>query len=75
MDTLNKPLAPDWKERAEATIGVLRKELAYTKTTEFKAELRRQAELLRNAPEEREALDFIEAVMDTTDWDAEIDKE
>jgi hypothetical protein len=75
MDTLNKPLAPDWKERAEATIGVPRKELAYTKTPEFRAELRRQAELLRNAPEEQEALDFIEAVLDTTDWDAEIDKE
>jgi hypothetical protein len=75
MDTLNKPLAPDWKERAEAAIRGLRNELAHTKTSEFKAELRRQAEILRNAPEEREALDFIEAVMDTTDWDAEIAKE
>jgi len=75
MDAIRNNIPPDWKERAETTIRRLRKELAYTKTTEFKAELRRQAEILRNAPEEREALDFIEAVMDTTDWDAEIDKE
>lgn len=32
----------------------------------FRREARRQAELLRGAPEEREALDFIEAA---ADWD------
>lgn len=34
----------------------------------FAAEARRQAAILRGAPEEQEALDFIEAVMDTDDW-------
>jgi hypothetical protein len=34
----------------------------------FAEEARRQAALLRGAPEERAALDFIEAVMDTEDW-------
>ena len=34
----------------------------------FAEEARREAELLRGAPEELEALDFIEAVMDTDDW-------
>jgi hypothetical protein len=34
----------------------------------FAAEARRQAALLRGAPEEQEALDFIEAVMDTDGW-------
>ena len=34
----------------------------------FAEEARRQAALLRGAPEELEALDFIEAVMDTDDW-------
>jgi hypothetical protein len=35
-----------------------------TRTPEFQAEARRQALLLRGAPEEAEALDFIEAVGD-----------
>lgn len=34
----------------------------------FAAEARRQAALLRGAPEEREALDFIESVADFEDW-------
>jgi Antitoxin MazE-like len=34
----------------------------------FAEEARRQAALLRGAPEELETLDFIEAVADTTDW-------
>lgn len=34
----------------------------------FAAEARRQAALLRGAPEEQEALDFIEAAMDTDGW-------
>ena len=34
----------------------------------FAEEARRQAALLRGAPEELEALDFIDAVMDTDDW-------
>jgi hypothetical protein len=34
----------------------------------FAEEARREAALLRGAPEEQEALDFIEAVMDTDDW-------
>ncbi|HRD68314.1 MAG TPA: antitoxin MazE family protein [Candidatus Competibacter sp.] len=35
---------------------------------DFAAEARRQAVLLRGAPEEREALDFIEAAADFEDW-------
>jgi predicted xylose isomerase-like sugar epimerase len=34
----------------------------------FAEELRRQVSLLRGAPEEREALDFIEANADTAGW-------
>ena len=34
----------------------------------FAAEARRQAALLRGAPEEQDALDFIEAAMDTDGW-------
>jgi hypothetical protein len=34
----------------------------------FAAEARRQAALLRGAPEEREALDFIESAADFEDW-------
>lgn len=34
----------------------------------FAEELRRQVSLLRGAPEEREALDFIEAGADTAGW-------
>jgi Protein of unknown function (DUF3018) len=39
-----------------------------TKAPGFAEEARRQAALLRDAPEEREALDFIEAVTDTDGW-------
>jgi hypothetical protein len=39
-----------------------------TKAPGFAAEARRQAARLRDAPEEKEALDFIEAVMDTDGW-------
>lgn len=35
---------------------------------DFAAEARRQAALLCGAPEEREALDFIEAAADVEDW-------
>ena len=35
---------------------------------DFAAEARRQAALLRSAPEESEALDFIEAAADFEDW-------
>jgi hypothetical protein len=38
-----------------------------TSTPEFQAEAHRQAVLLRGAPEEAEALDFIEKVGDFTD--------
>lgn len=41
-----------------------------TRTPEFQAEARRQALLLRGAPEEADALDFIEAVADIDDWNA-----
>lgn len=34
----------------------------------FAAEARRQAALLRGAPEEQEALDFIESATDTEGW-------
>jgi Protein of unknown function (DUF3018) len=68
MDTLNKSVPADRKERAEATIRELRERLAYKRTPEFEVELRRQAAILRDAPEEQEALDFIEAVM--KDWEA-----
>jgi hypothetical protein len=36
----------------------------------FREEARRQAALLRGAPEQDEALDFIEAVADIDDWTA-----
>ena len=37
-------------------------------TPDFAQEARRQAALLRGAPEETEALDFIEVVADTEGW-------
>ena len=52
----------------QAAIRELRERLAYKRTPEFEVELRRQAAILRDAPEEQEALDFIEAVM--KDWEA-----
>jgi hypothetical protein len=39
-------------------------------TPEFRREAKRQAVLLRGAPEEAEALVFIERHMDQTDWTA-----
>jgi hypothetical protein len=68
MDTVHKPLPVGWKERAEAAIRDVRERRADMRTPEFQAELHRQAEVLRGAPEEQEALDFIEAVMG--DWEA-----
>jgi hypothetical protein len=35
----------------------------------FAEEVRRQVDLLRGAPEEEEAMDFIEAVQDTQGWE------
>ena len=40
------------------------------KTPEFAAAAQREAEVLRGAPEEQEALDFIEAAMRDLDDDA-----
>ena len=54
---------------------VARLDLPDTNTPEFRAEARRQAALLRGAPEEAEALDFIEAAMDTEGWDTIEDDE
>jgi hypothetical protein len=50
-------------------LRVLRERLAYARTPEFRAEAQRQAALLRDAPEEAEVMDFIEAVMDTDGWE------
>ena len=41
-----------------------------TSTPEFRAEANRQAALMRGTPEDIEAMDFIEAVMDTDGWDS-----
>ena len=38
------------------------------KSREFREEARRQAALLRNAPEQEEAAAFIEAATDLSDW-------
>lgn len=39
-----------------------------TRDAEFAAECRRQSTLLRDDPQEREVLDWIEAVSDTRGW-------
>jgi hypothetical protein len=62
-----------WRE-AKARLKV-RLKLPDTNTPEFLAEARRQAALLRGAPEEAEALDFIEAVMAGDGWGAVSDDE
>jgi len=56
-----------WREMKARLVERLA--LPDTSGAEFQAEARRQAALLRGAPEEAEALDFIEAMMDTDDWD------
>ena len=48
-------------------VGMLEHELL-ADLPDLAAEARRQAALLRSAPEEREALDFIEAAADFEDW-------
>lgn len=68
MDTV-APSDPDRIARAEDTLRRLRARLAHTRTPEHRAELRRQAKLIRGTPEDVEALDFIEAIMDTEGWD------
>jgi hypothetical protein len=50
--------------RKRRGVRQLRMWLPDTSTPEFQAEARRQAALLRAAPEEAEALDFIEKVGD-----------
>ena len=37
-------------------------------TPKFRREAKKQAKLLRGAPEEADALDFIEKTMDRSDW-------
>lgn len=41
-----------------------------TKAPGFAAECRRQCLLLKGDPHEKEIMDWIEAVTDTTDWDS-----
>ncbi len=62
-----------WREMKARLAARL--DLPDTGTPEFRAEARRQAALLRGSPEEADALDFIEAVMDTDGWDAIVDDE
>jgi hypothetical protein len=52
-------------------LRLVRMWLPDTSTPEFRAEARRQALLLRGAPDEQEVMDFIEAVADTEGWNAE----
>jgi hypothetical protein len=62
-----------WREM-QASLRA-RSNLPDTSTPEFRAETRRQSAqsaqsaLIRGTPEDIEALDFIEAVMDTDGWD------
>ena len=56
-----------WREMKARLVARLA--LPDTSAPEFRAEARRQAALPRGAPEEAEALDFIEAAMDTEGWD------
>lgn len=51
----------------EQGMRLLRMWVPDTSTPEFQAEARRQAALIRGTPEDREALDFIEAVL--RDWE------
>lgn len=51
----------------ERGLKLLRVWVPDPRTPAFRQEARRQAALLRGAPEERDALDFIEAVADTGD--------
>jgi hypothetical protein len=59
----NHRLWREMKARLKARLN-----LPDTSTPEFQAEARRQAALLRGAPEEAEALDFIEAMMIEDGW-------
>jgi hypothetical protein len=67
LDGLDKfrRLRADRKARG---MKLLRIWVSDPKAPGFAEEARREAALLRGAPEELEALDFIEAVMDTDDW-------
>jgi hypothetical protein len=69
MDIVEKP-ASELLAGAGDALRLLRERLAYTRTPEYRAELRRQAALVRGTPEDAEALDFIEAAIDTESWDA-----
>jgi hypothetical protein len=53
--------------RKAAGMKLLRVWVPDPQTPEFRTEARRQAALLRDAPEERDALDFIEAAADWID--------
>lgn len=56
--------------RAHAGMKLLRVWVPDPALPSFLAEARRQAAVLRGAPEESDALDFIEAVADIGDWKA-----
>ena len=71
MDIVEKPDS-ELMARAEQALRLLRERTAHTRTPEYRAEVRRQAAMLRGTPEEAEALDFIEAAMDADGWDAVI---
>ena len=66
MDIVDKP-DTEIMARAREALRQMRLRLAHTRTPEFDAELRRQAELLRDSPDEDEVMAFIEAVADFGD--------
>ena len=56
------------KTQKDKGMKLLRIWVPDAKAPGFKAEARRQARLLRDRPEEKEVMDFIEAVADTSGW-------
>ncbi len=66
MDGVDKHKRHRLNQQARG-MRLVRMWLPDTRTPEFQAEARRQAALLRGAPEEAEALDFIEAAGDFSD--------
>jgi Protein of unknown function (DUF3018) len=56
--------------RKERGLRLLRIWVTDPRTAAFRRKARRQAALLRGAPEEEEALSFIEKHMDQSDWSA-----
>ncbi len=66
MDLIDHP-PEELKVGAQDALRRIRQQLAHTRTPEYLAELRRQAAILRDTPEDREAEAFIEAAGDFGD--------